>query len=78
MKKILIPILVLSLNSCTLFYKKLKPKEIKQVEENHGCDLSEHTAGYHIHSGTYVEEGETKVWVIRVDNNDECKYCREE
>ena len=68
MKKILIPILAFSLYSCTT---------TKQVEE-YGCDLSEHNAGYHIHSGTYIEKGETKVWVIKVDNNDECKHCRED
>ena len=68
MKKILIPILAFSLYSCTT---------TKQVEE-YGCDLSEHNVGYHIHSGTYIENGKTKVWVSKVDNNDQCKHCRED
>ena len=68
MKKILISILAFSLYSCTT---------TKQIE--YGCDLSEHEAGYHIHSATYIDDdGSTIVVTVKVDNNDECKRCREE
>ena len=45
----------------------------------YSCSMSEHTAGYHVHSGTYVRDsdGATIAWQIEVDNNDECKFCKQ-
>ena len=67
MKKLLIPILAFSLYSCTT---------TKQVEE-YGCDLSEHNVGYHIHSGTYVENGKTKIITRREARIRWCLYRKD-
>ena len=70
MRKIIISsIVVFSLYSCST---------TKPIIGEQGCDLNEHTAGYHIHSKTYIDEdGSTIVVTVKVDNNDECKRCRE-
>ena len=73
MKKIIIPIIAFSLYSCSTTKSIVEEPEY----ESH-CDLNEHTAGYHVHSGVIIHDNDTTVWVKKVDNNDECKLCREE
>ena len=72
MKKILIPILVFSLYSCST------TEHLQNIEdrEKSKCNLIEDILGYHVHSGTYVnDKGQTITWRFTQDNNDECYYC---